>query len=218
MALYLDACIAEGDAALIAKALGDIARAKGMTQVARDTGLSRESLYKALSGERPRLQHHSQGLARAWPAPACHPCLSVAWQPSYDAVPEPGAPIPVAPFRLPMTASRLLSAALLLAAFSSSAAAEDCVAAFDSAQSDYRRAQSAQDALEATRGGKLDGTLCQGRLDLLDLRFELADRYEVCARDGGTFPADTAGAMDREAGMLASQKSDWIKVCGPLMK
>ncbi|AUT47491.1 hypothetical protein [Achromobacter sp. AONIH1] len=117
-----------------------------------------------------------------------------------------------------MTASRLLSAALLLAAFSSSAAAEDCVAAFDSAQSDYRRAQSAQDALEATRGGKLDGTLCQGRLDLLDLRFELADRYEVCARDGGTFPADTAGAMDREAGMLASQKSDWIKVCGPLMK
>ena len=42
MALYLDACIAEGDAALIAKALGDIARAKGMTQVARDTGLSRE--------------------------------------------------------------------------------------------------------------------------------------------------------------------------------
>ena len=56
-----------------------------------------------------------------------------------------------------------------------------------------------------------------GRLDLLDLRFELADRYEVCARDG-TFPAYTAGAMDREAGMLASQKSDWIKVCGPLMK
>jgi probable addiction module antidote protein len=54
MALYLEACIAEaeGDAAFIAKALGDIARAKGMTQVARDAGLSRESLYKALSGER----------------------------------------------------------------------------------------------------------------------------------------------------------------------
>lgn len=54
MALYLDACIEEsdGDAAFIAKALGDIARAKGMTQVARDAGLSRESLYKALSGER----------------------------------------------------------------------------------------------------------------------------------------------------------------------
>jgi len=41
-----------GDAAFIAKALGDIARAKGMSQVARDAGLSRESLYKALSGVR----------------------------------------------------------------------------------------------------------------------------------------------------------------------
>src|SRR5512147_1327226 len=54
MAAYLEACIAEadGDASFVAKALGDIARAKGMTQVARDSGLSRESLYKALSGER----------------------------------------------------------------------------------------------------------------------------------------------------------------------
>jgi probable addiction module antidote protein len=54
MAAYLDASLEEanGDAAFIAKALGDIARAKGMSQVARDTGLSRESLYKALSGER----------------------------------------------------------------------------------------------------------------------------------------------------------------------
>lgn len=54
MAAYLEACIQEanGDAAFIAKALGDIARAKGMSQVASDAGLSRESLYKALSGER----------------------------------------------------------------------------------------------------------------------------------------------------------------------
>ncbi len=54
MAAYLEACREEanGDAALIAKALGDIARAKGMSQVAREAGLSRESLYKALSGER----------------------------------------------------------------------------------------------------------------------------------------------------------------------
>jgi probable addiction module antidote protein len=54
MAAYLEACIEEanGDAAFIAKALGDIARARGMSQVARDAGLSRESLYKALSGER----------------------------------------------------------------------------------------------------------------------------------------------------------------------
>ncbi|MBM3163757.1 MAG: putative addiction module antidote protein [Chlorobi bacterium] len=54
MAAYLEMCIEEanGDTAFIIKALGDIARAKGMTQVARDAGLSRESLYKALSGER----------------------------------------------------------------------------------------------------------------------------------------------------------------------
>jgi len=53
MALYLEACIEEAgdDAAFIAKALGTIARAKGMAQLARDTGLGRESLYKALSGE-----------------------------------------------------------------------------------------------------------------------------------------------------------------------
>ena len=54
MAAYLEACLeeADGDAAFIAKALGDIARATGMSQVARDSGLSRESLYKALSGDR----------------------------------------------------------------------------------------------------------------------------------------------------------------------
>jgi probable addiction module antidote protein len=54
MAAYLDACIEEsdGDASFIAKALGDIARAKGMSQVAKDSGLSRESLYKSLSGDR----------------------------------------------------------------------------------------------------------------------------------------------------------------------
>lgn len=54
MAAYLDACLDEAgdDEAFLAKALGDIARARGMTQVARDAGLSRESLYKALSGDR----------------------------------------------------------------------------------------------------------------------------------------------------------------------
>ncbi|MDE2311141.1 MAG: putative addiction module antidote protein [Betaproteobacteria bacterium] len=53
MALYLEACLEEAgdDSTFIAKVLGDIARAKGMTQLARDTGLGRESLYKALSGE-----------------------------------------------------------------------------------------------------------------------------------------------------------------------
>jgi probable addiction module antidote protein len=51
MAAYLDAWLVEApdDASGIARALGDIARAKGMSEVARDSGLSRESLYKALS-------------------------------------------------------------------------------------------------------------------------------------------------------------------------
>ena len=49
-ALYLQTCLEEapGDAALFAKALGDVARARGMMQLARDTGMSREGLYKAL--------------------------------------------------------------------------------------------------------------------------------------------------------------------------
>src|SRR5690606_41938877 len=53
MVLYLQACMDEagGDAAFIAAALGDIARVKGIPQLAKDTGLGRESLYKALSGE-----------------------------------------------------------------------------------------------------------------------------------------------------------------------
>ena len=49
MAAYLEAALEEGDPGLIAAALGDIARAKGMTQIARESGLGRESLYKALS-------------------------------------------------------------------------------------------------------------------------------------------------------------------------
>ncbi len=50
--VYLQVVLEDGDPALLAAALGDIARARGMTQLARDTGLSRESLYKSLSGER----------------------------------------------------------------------------------------------------------------------------------------------------------------------
>lgn len=49
--LYLEAVMEEGDPALIAAALGDVARARNMSQLARDTGMTREGLYKALSGE-----------------------------------------------------------------------------------------------------------------------------------------------------------------------
>ena len=51
MAAYLEAALESGDASLVAAALGDIARAKGMTEIAREAGLGRESLYKALSPE-----------------------------------------------------------------------------------------------------------------------------------------------------------------------
>ncbi len=49
--LYLDACQEEGDPALIAAALGDIARARNMTQLAKEAGMTRAGLYKALSAE-----------------------------------------------------------------------------------------------------------------------------------------------------------------------
>lgn len=50
---YFDICLEEdpGDGSLIRRALGSIARAKGMTQLARDTGISREGLYRALSAD-----------------------------------------------------------------------------------------------------------------------------------------------------------------------
>ena len=51
MAAYIEAALEDGDSGVIAAALGDIARSKGMTQLAKDTGLGRESLYKSLSAE-----------------------------------------------------------------------------------------------------------------------------------------------------------------------
>lgn len=52
IAKYLELVLEDNDSTLLAAALGDIARARGMTQLAKDTGLSRESLYRSLSGER----------------------------------------------------------------------------------------------------------------------------------------------------------------------
>ena len=51
MAAYLEAALEDGNPAIVVKALGTIARARGMSQIARETGLGRESLYKALSSE-----------------------------------------------------------------------------------------------------------------------------------------------------------------------
>jgi probable addiction module antidote protein len=82
MAAYLQAVLDEApaDAALLAEAIGDIARAKGMVQLARDTGLTREGLYKALSKDgNPRLDTvlkvlHALGLKLA-PHPEQEPKL-----------------------------------------------------------------------------------------------------------------------------------------------
>ena len=51
MADYLTAVLEDGDGALLAAALGDIARARGMTDIAKSTGLTREALYKALRAD-----------------------------------------------------------------------------------------------------------------------------------------------------------------------
>lgn len=46
---YLNAALEDGDASVLVAALGDIARAKGMTQLAKETGVTRDGLYKSLS-------------------------------------------------------------------------------------------------------------------------------------------------------------------------
>ena len=51
IAAYLEVALEEGDPKLFAAALGDVARATGMTELARQTGLSRESLYRSLSAD-----------------------------------------------------------------------------------------------------------------------------------------------------------------------
>jgi probable addiction module antidote protein len=51
MLAYLDGAFADGDAGEIADALGVVARARGMSQLAEQTGLSRQALYKALSSD-----------------------------------------------------------------------------------------------------------------------------------------------------------------------
>jgi probable addiction module antidote protein len=51
IAYFLEAVFEDGDPSLITAALGDVARAKGMTQLAKDTGLAREALYRSLSAE-----------------------------------------------------------------------------------------------------------------------------------------------------------------------
>ena len=75
MALYLDACLDEdsGDGGLIRAAINDVARARGMSQLARDTGISREGLYKALSSTGNRgVLDHAEGDQGAGDQAACN--------------------------------------------------------------------------------------------------------------------------------------------------
>ena len=64
VAAYLTTILEENDPALLAAAIGDIARARGMSQVAKDSGIAREALYKALRpGSEPRFETMSRGCA-----------------------------------------------------------------------------------------------------------------------------------------------------------
>ena len=72
MAAYLEAALQEGDPALIAAALGDIARAKGMSQIARDAGLGRERpLQGAFGRGQPRVCNHHESHRSTRVAIAC---------------------------------------------------------------------------------------------------------------------------------------------------
>ncbi len=57
IAEYLNAAIEENNPALFLQAMGDVARAEGMTKISKDSGVTREALYRALSGKvQPRLE------------------------------------------------------------------------------------------------------------------------------------------------------------------
>lgn len=77
IAAYLEAAFEDGDPALINHALGVVARAKGMTEIAQRTGMGRQSLYKGAVGRRPsRIQHRPERDARARPEADCYSRLT----------------------------------------------------------------------------------------------------------------------------------------------
>ena len=75
IALFLEAVFEDGAPTLITAALGDIARARGMTAMAKETGITREALYRALSKDgTSRIQHHHQGVEVLRAAPCSATC------------------------------------------------------------------------------------------------------------------------------------------------
>ncbi len=80
VAQYLSVVMEEGDASLLASAMGDIARARGMSQIAKDSGITREALYKAL---RPQSQPRFETIGRV--------CKALGLQLSVQVSPKPAA-------------------------------------------------------------------------------------------------------------------------------
>lgn len=116
---------------------------------------------------------------------------------------------------------RRLLAVLLISASAGAAAAETaggCVAEVEAGRASIARAQDVQRTRELSNDLQLDRALCQGRLDLLDARFALADRFEACRRDGVAFPDKAARAMTEASDELTDLKAAWIRTCGPHMK
>ncbi|MGY6270322.1 hypothetical protein ACXIUT_11565 [Achromobacter denitrificans] len=98
------------------------------------------------------------------------------------------------------------------------AAGADCVAEVERGRDDIARAQDVQRTRELQNDLQLDRKLCQGRLDLLDARFALADEFEACRRDGVAFPEKLTRALTGASDELADLKAAWIRTCGPHMK
>lgn len=115
----------------------------------------------------------------------------------------------------PLPALLLLACALPLGA---AHAAKECVARFDASAARYQEEVKVQKGRETANWQELNAPLCQGRLDLLDMEFELVDDYEQCVRDGGEFPEKTVRAMKDRPDNLAALKTAWINTCGPYMK
>lgn len=72
IAAYMTEALESGDPAFVADALGVVARARGMTEVAREAGVSRESLYRPQRRRQPRIRHRSPRRPRPGSAPLCH--------------------------------------------------------------------------------------------------------------------------------------------------
>jgi hypothetical protein len=121
--------------------------------------------------------------------------------------------------RMPAFARRLFAVLLFSAASAAAhAASSECVADVEAARADIARAQDVQRTREMANDLQLYHALCQGRLDLLDARFALADEFEACRRDGVAFPEKTVRAMTDASDELTDLKAAWIRTCGPQMK